>query len=151
MAQNIPPAILAPPSNAMVDGVQGHALATVGLLMPYKAARPCRRPHCPETTTDDSGFCEMHRKQRHREYNREQRPAHHKLYNTQRWRDLRIGYLIAHPFCEECGRIATIVHHMTPHNGDVDLFHDPNNLESLCPSCHAMAHDNQPGRGRVES
>jgi hypothetical protein len=36
------------------------------------------------------------------------------------------------------GRIveATVVHHKRPHHGDLDLFFDPANLESLCAPHH---------------
>ena len=38
--------------------------------------------------------------------------------------------------CEICGEPATEVHHMRAHNGDWDLFLDPDNLMSICHACH---------------
>jgi hypothetical protein len=35
-----------------------------------------------------------------------------------------------------CGRIAEVVDHITPHKGDTDLFHDPDNWQSMCKPCH---------------
>lgn len=32
--------------------------------------------------------------------------------------------------------MATIVDHIVPHKGDLVLFHDPENLQSLCKPCH---------------
>lgn len=80
-------------------------------------------------------------------------PAEHKrLYDERRgsstergygaaWRRARLGHLAAHPLCVECecgGMIvaASVVDHVTPHRGDMALFWDPNNWQSLCKPCH---------------
>ncbi|WP_430034145.1 hypothetical protein [Neorhizobium sp. BT27B] len=34
---------------------------------------------------------------------------------------------------------ADVVDHRTPHKGDLELFHDPNNLQSLCKHHHDSA------------
>ena len=66
---------------------------------------------------------------------------HHRLYCTAAWRRLRVAQLTAKPLCrmcEELGQfvIATIVDHVRPHRGDLALFHDETNLQSLCKPCH---------------
>ena len=63
------------------------------------------------------------------------------LYNSTRWRKLRLIHLGADPLCRMCadeGRItaATVCDHIQPHKGDVALFYDPANLSSLCKPCH---------------
>lgn len=63
------------------------------------------------------------------------------LYNTGRWRKLRLIHLGASPLCRMCadeGRItaATVCDHIKPHKGDVALFYDQANLSSLCKHCH---------------
>lgn len=66
------------------------------------------------------------------------------LYNTQAWRGpngLRKQQLTKEPLCRLCAqrgtvRVATIADHMTPHKEDKELFFDPDNLQSLCKSCH---------------
>jgi 5-methylcytosine-specific restriction protein A len=68
------------------------------------------------------------------------RPWRH-LYGRARWRALRLRQLAEHPLCAFCliGEViepATVVDHIKPHKGDVDLFHDPCNLQSLCAPCH---------------
>lgn len=68
------------------------------------------------------------------------RPWQH-LYGRARWKALRQHQLANQPLCEFCLRrevveVATIVDHRTPHKGDVALFHDPDNLQSLCKRCH---------------
>ena len=65
----------------------------------------------------------------------------HHLYDLKRWKATRLFQLGTHPMCclcEEAGKLtpACIVDHIVPHKGDVDLFFDPNNLQSLCKSCH---------------
>ncbi|HGY4466279.1 MULTISPECIES: HNH endonuclease [Klebsiella pneumoniae complex] len=67
-------------------------------------------------------------------------PWHH-LYNTKRWYRLRYHQLQKQPLCEFHLRrnqviSATVVDHIKPHKGDETLFHDPDNLQSLCKRCH---------------
>ena len=64
-----------------------------------------------------------------------------KLYSTQRWRKGRLAHLRAHPLCVYCAAMdrvtaATVVDHIEPHRGDLELFFDPSNWQSLCAPCH---------------
>lgn len=48
------------------------------------------------------------------------------------------------PLCEFClitedVTAAEVVDHRTPHKGNLELFHDPNNLQSLCKYHHDSA------------
>ena len=75
-----------------------------------------------------------------------------KLYDSKLWKDLRRVHLGKHPLCAWClkqgrTRQANTVHHKLPHRGDMGLFNDPNNLESLCPSCHSGDAQQQEVRG----
>ena len=63
------------------------------------------------------------------------------LYGTA-WKKLRAAILRQRPLCVECekiGRIVKATHldHITPHRGDMALFHDTDNLQGLCHSCHS--------------
>ncbi len=63
------------------------------------------------------------------------------MYKTGVWQGIRSSVLAARPLCEQCGkngtvRLATVVHHLTPHRGLWHLFVDPNNLQPVCKSCH---------------
>jgi 5-methylcytosine-specific restriction protein A len=70
--------------------------------------------------------------------------AHAHLYNSSRWQQLRRRILQARPLCEcgECqgGRrhvmVASVVHHVQPHQGDEARFFDPANLQALAKPCH---------------
>jgi 5-methylcytosine-specific restriction protein A len=67
-----------------------------------------------------------------------------KLYDTQRWRRERKIYLARQPFCVMCLKhgmkvFGTIVDHIVPHRGDVELFFDVNNRQTLCAKHHSGA------------
>lgn len=62
-------------------------------------------------------------------------------YNTARWKRLRKRQLSKEPLCGCCKSVgitesATIADHIDPHKGDYEKFFDPDNLQSLCVSCH---------------
>ncbi|THF93398.1 MAG: HNH endonuclease [Sulfitobacter sp. SK025] len=52
------------------------------------------------------------------------------------WRALRKAFLAAFPRCAMCNAPATVVGHIIPHKGDMVLFWDKSNLQSLCAPCH---------------
>lgn len=61
-------------------------------------------------------------------------------YDAQ-WRKFRKAWLDANPLCVECrkaGRdtLATDVDHIVPHRGDMELFWQEGNHQSLCGRCH---------------
>jgi 5-methylcytosine-specific restriction protein A len=67
--------------------------------------------------------------------------AYSHLYNTAHWKRLRRLQLIDHPLCCYCARLgvitaATVADHIKPHKGDLALFYDSDNLQSLCAPCH---------------
>ena len=56
---------------------------------------------------------------------------------------MRTEHIITEPFCRECAKRgervpASDVDHIIPHRGDLDLFNDKNNLQSLCHRCHSI-------------
>ncbi len=83
------------------------------------------------------------RKIREQRYNAS-RPARHGFYASPEWRRLRDWYRARNPLCEACqrqGRVtaAELVHHRVEiSEGGAPL--DPENLESLCWSCHSRVH-----------
>lgn len=69
------------------------------------------------------------------------RESWHYLYNRKAWKELRLDHLAKEPLCVFCQREekltpATVVDHITPHKGNLDLFFDDNNLQSLCKLHH---------------
>ena len=70
-----------------------------------------------------------------------------KLYNNKKWKRLREAYLMYHPLCEKCGKLATDVHHLnSPFDDGLDEVErlgrllDVNNFQSLCQTCHGLIH-----------
>ena len=76
------------------------------------------------------------------------------LYKTKSWQRLRYYQLQKEPmcrFCQQVGRVvaANVVDHIIPHRGDSALFHDKDNLQSLCAACHDRHKQRQEKSGRV--
>ena len=78
-----------------------------------------------------------------------------RMYNA-RWRRLREQYLRANPFCRICfeaGRriMATVVDHKIPHRGDLVLFWNQDNWQSLCKTHHDSLKQREEKRGYGEA
>lgn len=62
---------------------------------------------------------------------------------TYRWQKARAGWLRAHPLCVHCEqegkvRAGNEVDHIIPHRGDMDLFWDNSNWQTLCKTHHSI-------------
>ena len=90
-----------------------------------------------------------------REYQAHAERTH--LYDTPRWRRVRLAHLKAHPLCVHCqaqGLVvpAIVLDHIKPYNEGGD-FWDSSNHQGLCTSHHAKKsaserhHGNRGGRG----
>lgn len=85
------------------------------------------------------------RKPRERTYNK---AAYQDVYNTPRWKALRLYKVKNNPLCEECLKRGVIkqveeVHHIVPidiDNFSEELAYGYDNLISLCIECHKEAH-----------
>lgn len=104
--------------------------------MPRRPKVPCKHPGCPELVNPGDMYCEIH-KPMHPEIIRQ---AHGRGYGK-RWQRESKVFLRSHPLCEECkknGRFvqATVVDHIVPHRGDMNLFWDRANWQALCKPCH---------------
>ena len=67
-----------------------------------------------------------------------------------RWQNSRKLFLKKNPLCVTCkaeGVLieATHVDHIKPHRGDMTLFWNQNNWQSLCASCHSKKTNKQDG------
>lgn len=116
--------------------------------MPTKPPKPCSFRGCPELTY--GRYCEKHQKEVDSDYNKNSRPYKH-LYNSSRWRKLRLQFLSAHPLCETCKKHSVIkasevVDHSRPHKGNERLFWDDSNWQALCKSCHDRKTAKEDGR-----
>lgn len=72
---------------------------------------------------------------------RQRRGTRHDQGYTNAWCRARDRYLDRHPLCVYCAlanrvTAANVVDHIIPHRGDMVLFWDEDNWQSLCPPCH---------------
>jgi len=109
--------------------------------------RYCHAPGCPTLVV--RGYCALHERERQR-FRGSQRQRGY----TRRWERRAALFKRRYPLCGQrpgdvapvmsrChdeGRVtvATLVDHVVPHRGDIDLFWDElHNWQSLCAACHA--------------
>jgi len=67
------------------------------------------------------------------------------FYGSSQWKKARSLYLSSQFFiCEDCGEIASIVHHIkpiTPNNiNDPNITLNQNNFKAVCEDCHTLIH-----------
>jgi len=54
-----------------------------------------------------------------------------------KWDRERAAFLAANRRCRRCDASATVVDHIIPHKGDMKLFWQRSNWQSLCATCHS--------------
>lgn len=74
---------------------------------------------------------------------RDRRPSASARGYGRSWQKASKAYLDAHPLCAECDRqgdlvSATCVDHVIPHKGNMVLFWDSSNWQSLCAHHHSV-------------
>ena len=98
----------------------------------------------------------------------ESRDEYRKLYKTTQWRKGRLAHLAVEPLCRFCKqadilndgsltaggepqtdprRCFLVVDHVIPHRGDLSLFWDRMNWQTLCPDHHDRAKQREEVRG----
>ncbi len=109
--------------------------------MPRAALRPCTYPGCG--ALGETGRCPLHLHAERKEHDARRGTSAQRGYGS-RWQKASKGWLRAHPLCAcpECdeGRIkvtpAVLVDHRIPHRGDMALFWDSTNWQSMAKECH---------------
>jgi len=97
----------------------------------------CTEPGCSARVV--RGRCATHQPPARQESDRDN-VAVRRWYRTARWRRLRLATLVHCAYtCQACGAVQTRleVDHVTRHRGDPDRFWNPDNVQALCPTCHA--------------
>ena len=97
-----------------------------------------KMPKLPKTNKISSN---IRSKQYKTDYDDKRESAYKRGYDNA-WRVIRIQHLQNHPLCFDClknGRYTPSeeVHHIIKLRDRPDLRDDPNNLMSLCKSCHS--------------
>ena len=115
--------------------------------MPKKPRRPCSYPGCPNLC--DGQYCEEHRKQARRQYDKYERSPYVNKKYGRAWKRIRDRYVAEHPLCEMCleqGKLTPVdeVHHVLPVSKGGT--HARGNLMALCRSTDKNARPSQPGK-----
>jgi 5-methylcytosine-specific restriction protein A len=109
--------------------------------MPTAALRPCTYPGCGLLTK--TGRCDRHQRAEQREHDQGRGGSTERGYGY-RWQKASKAYLRAHPLCQcpDCQEgklrivVANVVDHRIPHRGDMNLFWDSTNWQSMAKECH---------------
>lgn len=78
--------------------------------------------------------------------------GYHHLYDSTAWRNLRKQQFNRDPLCAMCQAqnittLATVADHVKPHKGDINIFYDSDNLQSLCKLHHDSSKQRQERTG----
>lgn len=126
--------------------------------MPVQSQKPCCHPGCGKLVPGGVARCQKHLEQRQQEdqkrqqqYDKRRGTSAQRGYGS-RWKKVRVTYLQSHPLCVRCGEEgrltpASVVDHIVPHKGDVALFWNSNNWQSLCKTCHDVKTATEDGGG----
>lgn len=113
-----------------------------GNLIPYGMA------YCEECTpiveAQRQEYIQRSKRAYDERYNKTRDPKYVRFYNSKEWRILSAKYTQDKKYrCEQCGKIATEVHHKEPIQSETgwSLRLDYNNLELLCKDCHNKRHN----------
>ena len=110
--------------------------------MPRSAKKPCRQTMCP-ALVDKPGYCEKHKKNSKaakKAFDETRGTAAQRGYGY-RWQKARKAFLSCNQLCKVCESnnnvtVATVVDHIIPHKGDMNLFWKQSNWQPLCKPCH---------------
>ena len=77
-----------------------------------------------------------------------------RLYDLRRWRRRSRQYLAENPLCRMCQevgrtRLAEVVDHKVPHEGNEELFWNEANWQPLCATDHSAAKQAQEKSGKL--
>ena len=107
------------------------------------AKRPCARPGCAELV-DRGGFCAGCAPRNPKALREKLRGSAAARGYGRRWQKTSAAWLVSHPLCVdpyglhgERPERATLTDHIVPRKGDMDVFWDSGNWQSLCSGCHS--------------
>jgi 5-methylcytosine-specific restriction protein A len=99
--------------------------------------KPCALPGCAELVI--RGYCAAHRRAkdtaRWELLDRNRGSSRERGYDRN-WEQFRKMFLARHPFCNDCRRLATEVHHLAKVKNEPALKLAGSNCMALCKSCH---------------
>jgi probable phage phi-105 holin-like protein len=99
--------------------------------------RICNFPCCQKFALEGHLFCKEHYKEPEAFKNAIRNNAG--LYNTVHWRRFREKHLKNNPYCINCGTTENLtVDHIIDPLGNLILFFNKDNLQTLCKECHRV-------------
>ena len=104
-----------------------------------KIKKICRYPGCRISTYQK--YCDLHPEGPPRKP--DNRPSASARGYDRHWQKERAFFLSQNPLCAECDRQgdttpAVLVDHVKAHKGNMSLFWDVSNWQSLCDRCHRI-------------
>jgi 5-methylcytosine-specific restriction protein A len=106
------------------------------------AKKPCARAGCPNVV--DRGFCAEHASSSSAAMSERERLSAAKRGYGRKWQKYSAARLKSHPLCVDPDKrhdgrqvAATCTDHVIPHKGNMVLFWDRKNHQSLCDGCNA--------------
>lgn len=100
-----------------------------------KAFRPCAVASCNRITQEK--YCDIHKDLAAKRTRRDSEKWKG-LYKSARYQAARKSFMAAHPWCARCGELAAELDHIIPHEGNMKLFYDQKNWQTLCKRCHSQ-------------
>ena len=130
------------PTLAAMGGAGQAAILSEEDDVPTASPRYCSTPGCKRYATK-GGYCDQHARPTLAEARAiadSQRGNSAARGYGRMWRTASDGWIAHHPFCSVCGvalpRRLMVVDHVVPHRGDMALFWDRSNWQTLCKACH---------------
>ena len=106
-----------------------------------KKVIPYGMTYCKECAEIVADQRKQSKTKRTRQYDKGRDKQVRAFYNSSAWIGLsRAKMQDVEYMCEECGEMATEVHHVVPVKVDWDGRYDMGNLKALCVLCHNKAH-----------
>ena len=116
-----------------------------------KPLKKCNNPICSKMIDFTLTYCDKHRVEEGRYYNKTARQATEQkvdiknFYQSKAWRQTRKHKITEQPLCERCladgiVKAADIIHHKVEVSEDFSKRLDYENLESICHAHHNKEH-----------
>lgn len=110
--------------------------------VPIKWPHPCKKPGCAALIPSGQRYCQAHGggdagSKPARERVPDRRESASKRGYDARWQRIREYVLKTQPYCDECGAVATEVHHVVPLDKGGERY-ALSNLRPLCHRCHML-------------
>ena len=110
--------------------------------MPVSAPKPCKQNGCRALVLSGA-YCDVHAKVVAKQHEAKRESSTARGYGY-KWQKVSKAFLLKHPLCQcpDCqeGKLrlkqSTVVDHIIPHRGDMNLFWQRSNWQAMAKECH---------------